>query len=112
MQQLKLVRPQKPSAVLWKQSQTAACKSQRSLDGVLHERPSVTDLVELLLEQVPLVSVGFAELLLVPDEQRQLADGAGQQVLGVLLHQLTEDVRLQDQHSPRLVGGAQRNVSF
>lgn len=68
-----------------------------------HVRLSVTDLTELLLEQVQLLRVGFAELLLVSDEQRQLADGAVQQVLRALLHQLTEDVRLGDQHPPRLV---------
>lgn len=69
-----------------------------------HARLSVTDLTELLLEQVQLLRVGFAELLLVSDEQRQLADGAVQQVLRALLHQLAEDVRLGDQHPPRLIG--------
>lgn len=65
-----------------------------------HVQLSVTDLTELLLVQVQLLRVGFAELLLVSDEQRQLADGTVQQVLRALLHQLTEDVRLGDQHSP------------
>lgn len=64
---------------------------------------SVTNLAELLLQQVPLLRVGFAELLLVSNEQCQFADGTIQQILGALLHQLTEDVRLRDQHSPRLV---------
>lgn len=73
-----------------------------------HVQLSVTDLTELLLVQVQPLRVGFAELLLVSDEQRQLADGAVQKVLRGLLHQLTEDVRLGDQHPPRLVGSAKK----
>ncbi len=60
----------------------------------------VTHLAELLLQQVPLINVGFAELLFVPDEQRQFADGTSQQILRALLHHLTERVSLRDQHLP------------
>lgn len=60
-------------------------------------------LAQLLLQQVPLLCEGLAELLLVSDEQRQLADGTVQQILGALLHGLAESVRLRDHHTPGLL---------
>lgn len=59
-----------------------------------------THLVELLPQKVPLLCVGFAELLFVSDEQGQFADGTVEQILRVLLHHLTENVGLRDQYSP------------
>lgn len=63
----------------------------------------VTNLAELLLQQAPLLQVGFAELLFVSNEQCQFADGTIQHILRALLHQLTKSIRLTDQHSPRLL---------
>lgn len=59
-------------------------------------------LAQLLSQHVPLLCEGFTELLLVPDEQRQLADGTIQQIFRALLHHVAESVRMGDHHAPRL----------
>lgn len=63
----------------------------------------ISHLAELLSQEVPLLCVGFAQLLFVPNEQSQFADGTIQQILRALLHEMTENVGLRDQHGPRLV---------
>lgn len=74
-------------------------------------------LAQLLFQHVPLLCEGFTELLLVSDEQRQLADGTIQQIFRALLHHVAESVRLGDHHPPRLLHNTKElllvfNVSF
>lgn len=104
------VKPQSFSA--FKVSSCYALNGRRNFSHLLALRlPSVsacvqvlvTNLAELLLQQAPLLQVGFAELLFVSNEQCQFANGAIQHILRTLLHQLTKSIRLTDQHSPRLI---------
>lgn len=68
-------------------------------------------LAQLLFQHFPLLCEGFTELLLVSDEQRQLADGTIQQIFRALLHHVAESVRLGDHHDPRLLQNTKRAVA-
>lgn len=60
------------------------------------------DPAHVLVEKAPLFPVGLPQLLFIPDEEGEFAEGSHHQILRMLAYDTTEALRLTDQHVPRL----------